>query len=141
MALEAAFIIVLVVALASLWLISNSLRSRINITAGEKPPQPPSWPIFEHLTLLNRSKQPIHTILSSLSERYGPIMQLQLGIRRVLVISSLDLAKECFTTNDRAFASCPLMSAGKHIGYDFKMFSLAPYGSYWRNIGKICSHY
>ncbi|GLJ19650.1 hypothetical protein SUGI_0355900 [Cryptomeria japonica] len=139
MALEEAFSIVLAVALASIWLIANFLKRSTNKTTKAKPPQPPSWPLFGHIPLLSGSKQPIHTILSSLSERYGPIMELRLGIHRVLLISSSDLAKECFTTNDKAFASRPLMSAGKHTGYDFKMFSLAPYGSYWRNIRKICS--
>ncbi|GLJ19637.1 hypothetical protein SUGI_0355670 [Cryptomeria japonica] len=66
-------------------------------------------------------------------------MHLQLGFRPVLVISSSELAKECFTTNDKAFASRPLLSAGKHMGYDFKNFGWAPYGSYWRNIRKICN--
>ncbi|GLJ19639.1 hypothetical protein SUGI_0355690 [Cryptomeria japonica] len=138
MALEATSIIVLAVALVSLWLIANSLRSRIN-KGKAKPPHPPSWPILGHLPLLSRSKQPLHRILSSLSETYGPIMHLQLGVRPVLVISSSDLAKECLTTNDKAFASRPLMSAGKHMGYDFKNFGLAPYDSYWRDIRKICN--
>ncbi|GLJ19479.1 hypothetical protein SUGI_0351730 [Cryptomeria japonica] len=66
-------------------------------------------------------------------------MQLQLGFRPVLVINSSDLAKECLTTNDKAFASRPLTSVGKHIGYDFKMLGLAPYGSYWRNARKLCT--
>ncbi|GLJ19653.1 hypothetical protein SUGI_0355950 [Cryptomeria japonica] len=65
-------------------------------------------------------------------------MHLQLGFRPVLVISSSDIAKECFTTNDKAFASRPLTPRGKHIGYDFKVLSWAPYGSYRRKIRKIC---
>ncbi|XP_057847184.2 xanthotoxin 5-hydroxylase CYP82C2 isoform X2 [Cryptomeria japonica] len=125
----------LAVVVAALLLTANFLRRRINKT----PPEPPSWPIFGHLLLLSRSKQPIHRLLSSLSECYGPIMQLQLGFRPVLVINSSDLAKECLTTNDKAFASRPLTSVGKHIGYDFKMLGLAPYGSYWRNARKLCT--
>ncbi|GLJ19658.1 hypothetical protein SUGI_0356070 [Cryptomeria japonica] len=138
MALEAVSIIVLAVTVAALLLIANSLRSRKNKTVEAKPPHPPLWPILGHIPLLSRSKQPIHRLLSSLSQRYGPIMHLQLGFRPVLVISSSDLAKECLTTNDKAFASRPLMSVGKHIGYNFKMLGLAPYGSYWRNIRKLC---
>ncbi|XP_059074846.1 xanthotoxin 5-hydroxylase CYP82C4-like [Cryptomeria japonica] len=116
MALEATSIVVLAVALAALLLIANSLRSRNNSWAKTNIPQPPSWPIIGHLPLLSRSKQPIHRFISSLSERYGPIMYLQLGFRPVLVIASSDLAKECFTANDKAFASRPSISAGKHMG-------------------------
>ncbi|GLJ19657.1 hypothetical protein SUGI_0356060 [Cryptomeria japonica] len=65
-------------------------------------------------------------------------MHLQLGFRPVLVISSSELTKECLTTNDKAFASRPLLSVGKHAGYDFKMLDLAPYGSYWRSVRKLC---
>ncbi|XP_059074848.1 demethylepipodophyllotoxin synthase-like [Cryptomeria japonica] len=133
MALEAVSISILAIAVAALLLIVNPLRSRDN-----KPPHPPSWPIIGHIPLLGRSKQPIHRLLSSLSQRYGPIMHLQLGFRPILVISSADLAKECFTTNEKAFASRPLTSVGKHIGYDFKMLGLAPYGPYWRNVRKLC---
>ncbi|GLJ19643.1 hypothetical protein SUGI_0355780 [Cryptomeria japonica] len=118
MALEATSIIVLAVALATLLLIANSLRSKIYNTAKAKLPQPPSWPIIGHLALLRRNKQPIHRFLSSLSERYGPIMHLQLGFRPVLVISSSDLAEECFTTNDKAFASRPVLSVGKYMGIE-----------------------
>ncbi|GLJ19652.1 hypothetical protein SUGI_0355940 [Cryptomeria japonica] len=134
MAFEVTSIIALAVVVAAVLLTANSLRRRVKA----KPPQPPSWPIIGHLPLISKSKQPFHRLLSSLSERYGPIMHLQLGFRPVLVISSSDLAKECFTTNDKAFASRPLTSTGKHIGYDFKVLSWAPYGSYWRKIRKIC---
>ena len=91
MALEAASILVLTVILASLVLLT--VRRRVNYTTKTKPPQPPSWPIIGHLPLLSRSKQPIHRFISSLSQTYGPIMCLQLGVRPVLVVSSSDLAK------------------------------------------------
>ncbi|KAH9300004.1 hypothetical protein KI387_011587, partial [Taxus chinensis] len=129
--------IVVVFALAALFLILNKRRTRSG-NGKKKPPHPPSWPIIGHLHLLQQ-KRPIHRILSSLSESYGPIMHLQLGFRPLLVISSSDLAKQCFTTNDKAFASRPRLSGGKHMGYDYKNFAQAPYGSYWRNLRKMCT--
>ncbi|GLJ19644.1 hypothetical protein SUGI_0355790 [Cryptomeria japonica] len=65
-------------------------------------------------------------------------MHLQLGFSPVLVISSSDLAKQCFITNDKAFASCLSVSAANVIGYVFKIVSFSPYSSYWRNIRKLC---
>ena len=94
--------LVLTVILASLvLLIAISVRRMVNYTTKTKPSQPPLWPIIGHLPLLSRSKQPIHRFVSSLSQTYGPIMRLQLGVRPVLFVSSSDLAKECFTTNDK----------------------------------------
>ncbi|KAH9300195.1 hypothetical protein KI387_011778, partial [Taxus chinensis] len=103
-----------------------------------KPPHPPSWPIIGHLHLLTK-KQPIHRTLCSLSQRYGPVMHLQLGCRQVLVISSSEHAKECLKTNDKIFASRPSVLAGKHMGYDSKVLPWLPYGPYLRDLRKICA--
>ncbi|KAH9292116.1 hypothetical protein KI387_042702, partial [Taxus chinensis] len=130
--------IVVVFALAALFLqILNQRRTRSG-NGKKKPPHPPSWPIIGHLHLLQQ-KRPIHRILSSLSQTYGPIIHLQLGFRPILVISSSDLAKQCFTTSDKAFASRPRLSGAKYLGYNYKIFGLAPYGSYWRNLRKMCT--
>ncbi|KAH9327969.1 hypothetical protein KI387_000077 [Taxus chinensis] len=137
MAFEAATVTVIVLALAALYLLTVNYYRRSR-KKKLKPPQPPLWPIIGHLHLLIK-KRPIHRILSSLSEKYGPIVHLQLGFRPALVIASSDLAKECFTTNDKAFASRPALCGGKHLGYDYKAFGLAPYGAYWRNLRKMCT--
>ncbi|XP_059077671.1 xanthotoxin 5-hydroxylase CYP82C4 isoform X2 [Cryptomeria japonica] len=133
MAFEAVTIILFCLALPTLLLLANYVR-----TKNGKPPHPPSWPIIGHLHLL-RKKKPIHRILASLSQRHGPIMYLQLGFRPVLVISSSELAKECFTANDKALASRPRTAAAKHLGYDHKMFSVLPYNSQLRDLRKICT--
>ncbi|GLJ27849.1 hypothetical protein SUGI_0546590 [Cryptomeria japonica] len=133
MALEAATIILLSLAMPTLLLFANYVR-----TNNGKPPHPASWPIIGHLHLL-RKKKPIHRILASLSQSYGPIMHLQLGFRPVLVISSSELAKECFTANDKALASRPRTAAAKHLGYEHKMISVLPYNSQLRDIRKVCT--
>ncbi|KAH9300181.1 hypothetical protein KI387_011764, partial [Taxus chinensis] len=138
MAFEAATVILFTLAALLLVVIQRRRITRHKLQGKVKAPQPPSWPVIGNLHLLTK-KVPIHRILSSLSESYGPIMHLQLGLRPALVIASSDLAKESFTTNDKAFASRPRLSAGKHIGYDHKVFTLAPYGSYWRNLRKMCT--
>ncbi|KAH9300627.1 hypothetical protein KI387_012210, partial [Taxus chinensis] len=136
MSFETATVILITVAALLLVVIQRRNRNQKTLQRKLKPPQPPSWPVIGNLQPLS-TKVPVHRILSSLSESYGPIMHLQLGLRPALVIASSDLAKECFTTNDKAFASRPRLSAGKHIGYDYKIFSMAPYGSYWRNLRKM----
>uniref|UniRef100_A0A0D6QTH2 Uncharacterized protein n=1 Tax=Araucaria cunninghamii TaxID=56994 RepID=A0A0D6QTH2_ARACU len=134
MAFEAAVTVLLF--LTVLLIITKHLinRNRGNL----KPPSPPSRPIIGHLHLLTNN-QPTHRTLFSLSQRYGPIMYLQLGCRPLLVISSSHLGKECFTTNDRIFASRPRLSAGQKLGYGHKILAAAPYGPYWRNVRKLCT--
>ncbi|XP_057833862.1 cytochrome P450 81Q32-like [Cryptomeria japonica] len=124
---------VFLMAIIALWLKKyRSDRHRL-------PPGPRALPIIGHFHLLIDKQKPFHRILDSLSKLYGPIMHLRFGSRPVLIISSSELAKECFTVNDLAFASRPRLSQGKHLGYDFMFMGWAPYGSYWRNVRKICA--
>eukprot|EP01018_Ginkgo_biloba_P002415 Gb_32204 [translate_table: standard] len=129
--------IVAIVAIAFLAFITKQIRSHYR-EGKNTPPSPPSWPIIGRLDLLlKKNNQPIHRLLFLLSERYGPVMHLRLGSRPVLVISSAAHAKECFTTNDRLFASRPRLAVGKHLGSDYLSPTWASYGSHWRNIRKI----
>ncbi|KAE8659146.1 Cytochrome P450 81E8 [Hibiscus syriacus] len=98
------------------------------------PPSPPSLPIIGHLHLL---KQPVHRTLQQLSQIYGPILLLQFGNRKVLVVSSVSAVEECFTKNDIIFANRPRLLAGKYINYNYTTMGLAPYGDYWRNLRRL----
>ncbi|GFP79751.1 isoflavone 2'-hydroxylase, partial [Phtheirospermum japonicum] len=51
-------------------------------------------PVIGHLHLL---KQPLHRTFNLFSQVHIPIFSLQLGVRRVVVVSSPDLVEECFT--------------------------------------------
>ncbi|CAN6449347.1 unnamed protein product [Victoria cruziana] len=102
-----------------------------------RPPEPGgAWPIVGHFGLVSGTT-PLHRTLAALSKKHGPLFTLRLGQMRALVVSSMDLAKECFTINDRAFASRPLLQSSKWLAHNYAMFGLAPYGSYWREIRKI----
>ncbi|TYH17815.1 hypothetical protein ES288_A05G220600v1 [Gossypium darwinii] len=98
------------------------------------PPSPPALPIIGHLHLL---KEPFHRTLHQLSQKYGPILLLQFGTRKVLIVSSASAAEECFTKNDIIFANRPQMLAGKHLNYNYSTIGLAPYGDYWRNLKRL----
>ncbi|KAM3304802.1 cytochrome CYP82D47 [Capsicum chacoense] len=78
-----------------------------------------------------------HKVLSHMAEKYGPVFQLKLGVNQVVVVSDHKIVKECFTTNDMAFANRPKTLASEILGYSYAMFAFAPYGSYWREIRKI----
>ncbi|XP_031384163.1 xanthotoxin 5-hydroxylase CYP82C4-like [Punica granatum] len=104
---------------------------------GKKLPEPSgSWPLLGHLSLLG-SDALLHRVFGAMADCYGPAFSIQLGARQTLVISSWELVKECFTTNDRAFATRPRSLAVKLMGYDHAMLGFAPYGTYWRDMRKL----
>ncbi|KAI3760269.1 hypothetical protein L1987_50662 [Smallanthus sonchifolius] len=93
-------------------------------------------PFLGHLHRL-RGKAPIARILGNLADDYGPAYSLRLGSHRALVVSNWQTIKECFTTNERNFATRPNMAAGRYMSYDNAGFGLSPYGPYWREIRKL----
>ncbi|XP_038725127.1 cytochrome P450 CYP82D47-like [Tripterygium wilfordii] len=96
-----------------------------------------AWPIIGHLHIFNTQK-PIHKTLSSMADKYGPVFTIRLGrSQRALILSSRELAKECFTKLDTVFSNRPNLAAPKLMGYDHAMFGFAPYGPYWRKMHKI----
>ncbi|KAJ6400152.1 hypothetical protein OIU84_015744 [Salix udensis] len=95
-----------------------------------------AWPLIGHLHLLGGS-QPPHITLGNLADRYGPIFTVKLGVHRTLIVSNSEMAKECLTTNDKAFATRPKALAMDILGYNYNMLGFSPYGTYWRNIRKI----
>ncbi|XP_065871542.1 cytochrome P450 81Q32-like [Euphorbia lathyris] len=124
-------ILYLIVLFLILYTITNHFRNKIR----NFPPSPfPKIPIIGHLHLF---KKPLHRSLARLSEKYGPILYLQFGHRRVFLISSPTLAEECFTKNDIALANRPRILIGKHFGYNYTSIIWAPYGDLWRNLRKL----
>ncbi|KAJ6335248.1 hypothetical protein OIU78_011976 [Salix suchowensis] len=117
----------------ALYVLTIHFRNKIQ----NLPPCPfPTLPLIGHLHLL---KKPLHRSLSKISNRHGPVVLLQLGSRRVLVVSSPSAAEECFTRNDIVFANRPHLLAGKHVGRNYTSLVWASYCDLWRNLRKIAS--
>ncbi|KAJ4970109.1 hypothetical protein NE237_003208 [Protea cynaroides] len=72
-----------------------------------------------------------------MADKYGPAFTVRLGMRRALVVSNWEVAKECFTVNDRTLATRPKSIAIKYLGYDYAIFGFSHYGPYWREVRKI----
>ncbi|XP_073046507.1 cytochrome P450 81Q32-like [Primulina eburnea] len=100
------------------------------------PPSPFSLPLIGHLHLV---KEPMNRTLQALSAKYGDILQLQLGVRKVLVLTSPSAVEECFTKNDIIFANRPSTLSTKHFSYNNTTISIAPYGEHWRNLRRIAA--
>ncbi|KAK7309242.1 hypothetical protein RJT34_05806 [Clitoria ternatea] len=103
------------------------------------PPQASgAWPIIGHLHFFG-AHQLTHKTLGMMADKHGPIFTIKLGAYKVLVLSSWEMAKECFTVHDRAFCTRPCVAASKLMGYNYAMFGFTPYGPYWREIRKIAT--
>ncbi|WOG90747.1 hypothetical protein DCAR_0309991 [Daucus carota subsp. sativus] len=101
------------------------------------PPTPfLNLPFLGHLYLL---KKPLHRKLSEISAKHGPLLLLNFGSRRVLLVSSPSAAEECLTKNDVVFANRPHLLAGKHLGYNYTSLTWASYGDHWRNLRRMAS--
>jgi cytochrome P450 len=111
-------------------------RSRVIRPAKLAPFPAGAWPVIGHLPLLAGTEPP-HRTLGAIADKYGPLFTVRLGLRNALVLSSWEMAKECFTTNDAAVSSRPKLVAAKHLAYNYAMFVLASYGPYWRELRKI----
>ncbi|KAI9118281.1 hypothetical protein K1719_010613 [Acacia pycnantha] len=115
-------------------------RSRENKTTPRKPPPAAggAWPVIGHLHLLG-GPEPPHITLGSMADKYGPIFTVRLGVHQTLIVNSWEIAQECFTVNDRAFASRPKLVPFEVMGYNFGMIGFSPYGAHWRHVRKIAT--
>ncbi|KAI3899959.1 hypothetical protein MKW92_034882 [Papaver armeniacum] len=103
-----------------------------------RPPEAAgAWPVIGHLRLLGGPDLP-HKTLGAMADKYGPIFVVRIGSNPTLVVSSSEVAREIFTTNNRIWSSKPkVIAAMKHMGYDTAMYGFSPYGPYFREINKI----
>ncbi|XVF49753.1 hypothetical protein PTKIN_Ptkin04bG0038900 [Pterospermum kingtungense] len=99
-----------------------------------EPPSPPRLPVLGNLHQLGSCP---HISLSSLAQRYGPIMMLRLGGMPVLVASSADGAREIMKTHDVIFSNRPIFAPTRKLLYHGKNLLTAPYGEYWRHMRSI----
>ncbi|CAM8906254.1 unnamed protein product [Rhodiola kirilowii] len=100
------------------------------------PPGPPKLPVVGNLHQLVGTVT--HHKLTELGETYGPIMHLQIGEVPTVIVSSPEIAKEVTTTHDINFARRPLQLSGKILTYGWTDIAFAPYGTYWRQLRKLC---
>ncbi|KAL4318243.1 hypothetical protein GQ457_18G020290 [Hibiscus cannabinus] len=115
-------------------------RAKSNHIDNKNPPPEPAGgrPLLGHLHLFGKG-QLIHRKLGSLGDEYGPAFLIRMGIHPTLVVSSWDVIKECFTTNDKVFPTRPRTLTAKIMGYDHALMGSAPYGPYWRHTRKIAT--
>ncbi|KAK4440990.1 Xanthotoxin 5-hydroxylase CYP82C4 [Sesamum alatum] len=107
-----------------------------NSNKGKTPEPSGAWPLVGHLHLLG-GQVPLYRIFGGLADEYGPVFGLRLGLHNVLVVSSWEAVKECFTTNDKILAKRPDSRAGAYLGFTDACFGFTADGPYWREMRKL----
>lgn len=102
------------------------------------PPGPFKLPFIGSLWSVVSSKPPQH-VITKLARKHGPLMHLQLGEISALVISSSRLAREILSKKDLSFANRPQLVATKIAMYNNIDIGFSPYGTYYKQMRKICT--
>ncbi|XBI33478.1 hypothetical protein VPH35_056806 [Triticum aestivum] len=122
--------LLLLLALVSLVLFTRRLSNK-----GLKlPPGPARVPILGDLHQLGVLP---HRSLRDLARKHGPVMQLQLGTVRTVVVSSAEAAREVMKMHDEDCCTRPVSPGMKRLSYGLKNVCFAPYGAYWHAMRKF----
>ncbi|XP_054834011.1 cytochrome P450 2K4-like [Eublepharis macularius] len=93
----------LVFTMTFLWI----MRSFWNASGRNLPPGPRPWPLIGNLHLLDL-KRPYRT-MCELSEQYGSVFSIQLGLQKMVVLAGCETIKEALVNQADAFAERPLI--------------------------------
>lgn len=78
-------------------------------------------------------------MLAQMADRHGPAFTIRLGFQKIMVLSSWEMVRECFTVYDKAFSNRPSLTASKLLAYNSAMLGFSAYGAYWRDVRKIAT--
>ncbi|XP_021310657.1 4-hydroxyphenylacetaldehyde oxime monooxygenase-like isoform X2 [Sorghum bicolor] len=137
-------VVVPLLVLPLLCLLSASRRRRRRsreqgAAAAERRRAPPPGPAKQLPVLgnlLQIGSRP-HRYFQAVARRYGPVVEVQLGRVRTVVVSSPDAAKEVLRTNDLHCCSRPNSPGPRMLSYDFLDVAFSPYSDYWREMRKL----
>lgn len=77
--------------------------------------------------------------MAGLAKDYGPVVWLKLGSVDTVAILTAKAATELFKKHDLIFAERTITETSRSHDYDKSSLALAPYGTYWRVLRKICT--
>ncbi|XP_042509247.1 cytochrome P450 CYP736A12-like [Macadamia integrifolia] len=78
-----------------------------------------------------------HRTLHQMAQKYGPIMQIRLGLMPTVVVSSAQVAELFLKTHDNVFAGRPYIMGSQYMSYGNKGVLFSQYGTYWRYMRKL----
>ncbi|KAL5231209.1 hypothetical protein ABZP36_029985 [Zizania latifolia] len=99
------------------------------------PPGPKPLPIIGNMTMTD---QLTHRGLAALAKEYGGLMHLRLGRRHTFAVSTPEYAREVLQVQDGVFSNRPATIAIAYLTYNRGDMAFAHYGSFWRQVRKLC---
>ncbi|XP_022935159.1 cytochrome P450 76A1 [Cucurbita moschata] len=112
-------------------------RRRGAAALGEQlPPGPTRWPVVGNLLQLSFSA---HESFTKLAAKYGPIMTLQLGSMKTVVVSSSTIAREMFKNHDAPLSGRMIYEAMKGDHGTEGSLITSQYGSHWRMLRRLAT--
>nr|GLL39068.1 geraniol 8-hydroxylase-like [Ipomoea trifida] len=129
----------IVVAVLFAWTLVQGLcllakRSSSKSVGKKLPPGPFPWPVIGNFHLLGT--QP-HKSLAQLAQKYGPIMNLKLGLINTVIISSSAMAREALQKQDLAFSTRLVIDVVRAQNHSQFSVVWLPVASKWRTLRKI----
>ncbi|KAK7312296.1 hypothetical protein VNO77_36062 [Canavalia gladiata] len=99
------------------------------------PPGPEGLPIIGNMLMMNQLS---HRGLARLAEQYGGLCHLQMGMLHIVAVSTPEMAREVLQAQDIVFCNRPANVAISYLTYERADMAFANYGSFWRQMRKIC---
>ncbi|KAI3923863.1 hypothetical protein MKW98_032716 [Papaver atlanticum] len=129
-------VLMIIIIITNLLVKTNSLSSS---KAKKAPEAPGAWPIIGHLRLFMSKTESPYVTLGAMADKYGPAFNVRFGCHEILVLSSWEMIKECFTTNDALFSNRPDPLNIRQMFNCDESLGFAPYGPFWKEMRKIAA--
>ncbi|WOH13217.1 hypothetical protein DCAR_0832726 [Daucus carota subsp. sativus] len=112
------------------------LRRKNSYRRSKLPPGPRGWPVIGNIFDLGASP---HRSLAALKQKYGPVVWLNLGPVKTMVILSASAAEEFFKNHDLSFVDRFNNDITRSHDYYKSSIALGAYSPYWRTMRRICN--
>ncbi|XP_064013341.1 cytochrome P450 1A5-like [Pogoniulus pusillus] len=103
----------------------------------KSPPGPRGYPILGNVLELRKDT---HLVLTSLSQKYGDVMEIRIGTRPVVVLSGLDTIKQALVKQGEEFMGRPDLHSFKYVA-DGQSLAFSPdSGEVWAARRKLAQN-
>lgn len=129
MALELLALAVVVISVVLLYTVLSHVTENPKL-----PPGPMPLPVIGNMLQMGMS---LHHGLTNLAKKYGKIFRLSVGIHRIVVVNTIDLAREALVKKSTDFAGRPRLYTADLISRGGKDIAFSDFSPTWKLQRKI----